>query len=222
MIYLIPTPIGNLEDITLRALRLLKEADLILAEDTRVSIKLLKYYGITTSLESFHMYNEHKKTPRVIEQLTKGMTIAVISDAGTPGVSDPGFLLVRSALEAKVEVQCLPGPTALIPALVQSGIPCDRFNFEGFLPPKKGRISRLEAMALETKTQVFYESPHKLIKLFDQMIPIFGANRKLAVVREISKLYESTFRGSIEEAISFFQDHSPKGEFVIVIEGVKK
>ena len=222
MIYLIPTPIGNLEDITLRALRLLKEADLILAEDTRVSIKLLKHYGITTSLESFHMYNEHKKTPRVIKQLTKGMTIAVISDAGTPGVSDPGFLLVRSALEAKVEVQCLPGPTALIPALVQSGIPCDRFNFEGFLPPKKGRISRLEAMALETKTQVFYESPHKLIKLFDQMILIFGGDRKLAVVREISKLYESTFRGSIDEAISFFKDHSPKGEFVIVIEGVKK
>jgi 16S rRNA (cytidine1402-2'-O)-methyltransferase len=219
---LIPTPIGNLEDITLRAIRLLKESDLILAEDTRVSIKLLKHYGITTYLESFHMYNEHKKIPRVIEQLTKGMTISVISDAGTPGVSDPGFLLVRSALEAKVEVQCLPGPTALIPALVQSGIPCDRFNFEGFLPPKKGRISRLKVMALESKTQVFYESPHKLIKLFDQMIPLFGRDRKLAVVREISKLYESTFRGSIEEAISFFQDHSPKGEFVIVIEGVKK
>jgi 16S rRNA (cytidine1402-2'-O)-methyltransferase len=222
LIYLIPTPIGNLEDITLRAIRLLKESDLILAEDTRVSIKLLKHYGITTSLESFHMYNEHKKTPRVIEQLTKGMTISVISDAGTPGVSDPGFLLVRSALEANFEIQCLPGATALIPALVQSGIPCDRFNFEGFLPPKKGRISRLKVMALESKTQVFYESPHKLIKLFDQMIPLFGGDRKLAVVREISKLYESTFRGSIEEAISFFQNHSPKGEFVIVIEGVKK
>lgn len=222
LIYLIPTPIGNLEDITLRALRLLKEADLILAEDTRVSIKLLKHYGITTPLKSFHMYNEHKKTPQIIEQLIRGITIAVISDAGTPGVSDPGFLLVRSALEANIEVQCLPGPTALIPALVQSGIPCDRFNFEGFLPPKKGRISRLETMALESKTIIFYESPHKLIKLFDQMIPIFGGDRKLAVVREISKLYESTFRGSLKEAILFFQDHSPKGEFVIVVEGVKK
>ncbi len=221
MIYLIPTPIGNLEDITFRALRVLKEVDLILAEDTRVSIKLLKHYGINTPFESFHMHNEHQKAPKIIKQLTGGMTIAVISDAGTPGISDPGFLLVRSALEAKVEVQCLPGPTALIPALVQSGIPCDRFNFEGFLPPKKGRKSRLEYMALETKTLVFYESPHKLIKLFDQMIPLFGGERKLAVVREISKLYESTFRGSLEGAKSFFQENTPKGEFVVVVEGVK-
>ena len=221
MIYLIPTPIGNLEDITLRALRILSEVDLILAEDTRVSKKLLKHYSITTPLESFHMYNEHQKAPKVIKRLRKGITIAVITDAGTPGVSDPGFLLVRSALEANFEPQCLPGPTALIPALVQSGIPFDRFIFEGFLPPKKGRIKYLERMALEFKTQVFYESPHKLIKLFDQMIPFFGPNRKLAVVREISKLYESTFRGSLKDAKIFFQSNSPKGEFVIVVEGSK-
>ncbi len=221
MIYLIPTPIGNLEDITLRALRILSEVDLILAEDTRVSKKLLKHYNITTHLESFHMYNEHQKAPKVIERLRQGISIAVITDAGTPGVSDPGFLLVRSALEADYEVQCLPGPTALIPALVQSGIPCDRFIFEGFLPSKKGRIKYLERMAQELKTQVFYESPHKLIKLLDQMIPIFGPNRKLAVVKEISKLYESTFRGSLKNAKVFFQSNKPKGEFVIVVEGAK-
>lgn len=221
MIYLIPTPIGNLEDITLRAVRLLKEADLILVEDTRVSIKLLQHYEITTPIESFHMHNEHHKAPKIIEQLQRGKTLAVISDAGTPGISDPGFLLVRMALEAGIEVQCLPGPTALIPALVQSGIPCDRFIFEGFLPPKKGRISRLESMALQTKTIVFYESPHKLIKVLDQMIPLFGGTRKLAVVRELSKLYESTFRGTLTEAKAFFEDQTPKGEFVIVVEGNK-
>ncbi|MEO2099326.1 MAG: 16S rRNA (cytidine(1402)-2'-O)-methyltransferase [Flavobacteriaceae bacterium] len=221
MIYLIPTPIGNLEDITLRAVRLLKEADLILVEDTRVSIKLLQHYEITTPIESFHMHNEHHKAPKIIEQLQGGKTLAVISDAGTPGISDPGFLLVRMALEAGIEVQCLPGPTALIPALVQSGIPCDRFIFEGFLPPKKGRISRLESMALQTKTIVFYESPHKLIKVLDQMIPLFGGTRKLAVVRELSKLYESTFRGTLTEAKAFFEAQTPKGEFVIVVEGNK-
>lgn len=221
MIYLIPTPIGNLEDITLRAVRLLKEADLILVEDTRVSIKLLQHYEITTPIESFHMHNEHHKSPKIIEQLQGGKTLAVISDAGTPGISDPGFLLVRMALEAGIEVQCLPGPTALIPALVQSGIPCDRFIFEGFLPPKKGRISRLESMALQTKTIVFYESPHKLIKVLDQMIPLFGGTRKLAVVRELSKLYESTFRGTLTEAKAFFEAQTPKGEFVIVVEGNK-
>lgn len=222
MIYLIPTPIGNLEDITLRALKILKEVDLILAEDTRVSIKLLKHYDITTPYESFHMHNEHQKVSKIIKQIKVGLTVALISDAGTPGISDPGFLLVRTALEAKLEVQCLPGPTALIPALVQSGIPTDRFVFEGFLPPKKGRKSRLESMALETKTLVFYESPHKLIKLLDEMIPIFGGDRNIAIAREISKLYESTFRGSLKAAKSYFQENSPKGEFVIVVEGVKK
>jgi 16S rRNA (cytidine1402-2'-O)-methyltransferase len=222
VIYLIPTPIGNLEDITLRAIRLLKEVDLILAEDTRVSIKLLKHFAIGTPLQSFHMHNEHKKVETVVEQLKNGKTVALISDAGTPGISDPGFLLVREALKEGVEVQCLPGPTALIPALVQSGIPCDRFVFEGFLPPKKGRQTRLEQMALETRTQVFYESPHKLLKTLEQLVTFFGANRSIAVVREISKLYESTFRGSAQEGLDFFEVHPPKGEFVIVIEGVKK
>ena len=222
MIYLIPTPIGNLEDITLRAIRLLKEVDLILAEDTRVSIKLLKHFAIGTPLQSFHMHNEHKKVETVVEQLKNGKTVALISDAGTPGISDPGFLLVREALKEGVEVQCLPGPTALIPALVQSGIPCERFVFEGFLPPKKGRQTRLEQMALETRTQVFYESPHKLLKTLEQLVTFFGANRSIAVVREISKLYESTFRGSAQEGLDFFEVHPPKGEFVIVIEGVKK
>ena len=222
MIYLIPTPIGNLEDITLRAIRLLKKVDLILAEDTRVSIKLLKHFEIGTPLQSFHMHNEHKKVEKVVEQLKNGKTVALISDAGTPGISDPGFLLVREALKEGVEVQCLPGPTALIPALVQSGIPCERFVFEGFLPPKKGRQTRLEQMALETRTQVFYESPHKLLKTLEQLVTYFGADRSVAVVREISKLYESTFRGSAQEGLDFFEAHPPKGEFVIVVEGVKK
>ena len=222
MIYLIPTPIGNLEDITLRAIRLLKKVDLILAEDTRVSIKLLKHFEIGTPLQSFHMHNEHKKVETVVEQLKNGKTVALISDAGTPGISDPGFLLVREALKEGVEVQCLPGPTALIPALVQSGIPCERFVFEGFLPPKKGRQTRLEQMALETRTQVFYESPHKLLKTLEQLVTYFGADRSIAVVREISKLYESTFRGSAQEGLDFFEAHPPKGEFVIVVEGVKK
>jgi 16S rRNA (cytidine1402-2'-O)-methyltransferase len=222
VIYLIPTPIGNLEDITLRAIRLLKEVDLILAEDTRVSIKLLKHFAIGTPLQSFHMHNEHKKVETVVEQLKNGKTVALISDAGTPGISDPGFLLVREALKEGVEVQCLPGPTALIPALVQSGIPCERFVFEGFLPPKKGRQTRLEQMALETRTQVFYESPHKLIKTLEQLVTYFGADRSIAVVREISKLYESTFRGNAQEGLDFFEAHPPKGEFVIVVEGIKK
>ena len=222
MIYLIPTPIGNLEDITLRAIRLLKEVDLILAEDTRVSIKLLKHFAIGTPLQSFHMHNEHKKVETVVEQLKNGKTVALISDAGTPGISDPGFLLVREALKEGVEVQCLPGPTALIPALVQSGIPCERFVFEGFLPPKKGRQTRLEQMAIETRTQVFYESPHKLLKTLEQLVTYFGADRSIAVVREISKLYESTFRGTAQEGLDFFEAHPPKGEFVIVVEGVKK
>ena len=222
MIYLIPTPIGNLEDITLRAIRLLKEVDLILAEDTRVSIKLLKHFEIGTPLQSFHMHNEHKKVEKVVEQLKNGKTVALISDAGTPGISDPGFLLVREALKEGVEVQCLPGPTALIPALVQSGIPCERFVFEGFLPPKKGRQTRLEQMAIETRTQVFYESPHKLLKTLEQLVTYFGADRSIAVVREISKLYESTFRGNAQEGLDFFEAHPPKGEFVIVVEGIKK
>ena len=222
MIYLIPTPIGNLEDITLRALRLLKEVDLILAEDTRVSAKLMHHYEITTPLQSFHMHNEHKKTESVLQQLSSDKDIALISDAGTPGISDPGFLLVREALKAGFKVQCLPGATALIPALVQSGIPCDRFVFEGFLPPKKGRQTRLEKMADEERTQVFYESPHKLLKTLGQMMPLFGGQRHLAVIRELTKRYETHFRGSLQEAVVYFEQHPPKGEFVIVIEGNKR
>ena len=218
---MIPTPIGNLEDITLRAIRLLKEVDLILVEDTRVSSKLLKNFKIVTPYQSFHMHNEHKKVKSILNQIKGGKRVALISDAGTPGISDPGFLIVREAIKEGIEVQCLPGPTALIPALVQSGIPCERFIFEGFLPPKKGRQTRLEQMAREVRTQVFYESPHKLLKTLEQLVSYFGADRTIAVIREISKLYESTFRGTAEEAHRFFQTHPQKGEFVIVIEGKK-
>lgn len=221
MIYLIPTPIGNLEDMTLRGIRLMKEVDLILAEDTRTSQKLLNHYEIKTSMQSFHMHNEHKKVAQVIQEVLRGKTIALISDAGTPGISDPGYLLVHEALKQGVKVECLPGPTALIPALVQSGLPSDRFVFEGFLPPKKGRQGRLKQMAEESRTTVFYESPHKIIKTLGQMLPYFGPQRKLAVVRELSKKFESNFRGSLEEAVHFFEEHSPKGEFVIVVEGTK-
>ena len=221
MIYLIPTPIGNLEDMTLRGIRLLKEVDLILAEDTRTSQKLLNHYEIKTSMQSFHMHNEHKKVAQVIQEVLRGKTIALISDAGTPGISDPGYLLVHEALKEGVKVECLPGPTALIPALVQSGLPSDRFVFEGFLPPKKGRQGRLKQMAEESRTTVFYESPHKIIKTLGQMLPYFGSERKLAVVRELSKKFESNFRGSVEEALHFFEEHPPKGEFVIVVEGTK-
>ena len=206
---------------TLRGIRLLKEVDLILAEDTRTSLKLLNHYEIKTSMQSFHMHNEHKKVAQVIQEVLRGKTIALISDAGTPGISDPGYLLVHEALKQGVKVECLPGPTALIPALVQSGLPSDRFVFEGFLPPKKGRQGRLKQMAEESRTTVFYESPHKIIKTLGQMLPYFGPQRKLAVVRELSKKFESNFRGSLEEAVHFFEEHPPKGEFVIVVEGTK-
>lgn len=206
---------------TLRGIRLLKEVDLIFAEDTRTSQKLLNHYEIKTSMQSFHMHNEHKKVAQVIQEVLRGKTIALISDAGTPGISDPGYLLVHEALKQGVKVECLPGPTALIPALVQSGLPSDRFVFEGFLPPKKGRQGRLKQMAQESRTTVFYESPHKIIKTLGQMLPYFGPERKLAVVRELSKKFESNFRGSLEEAVHFFEEHPPKGEFVIVVEGTK-
>ena len=221
LIYLIPTPIGNLEDMTFRGIRLLKEVDFILAEDTRTSQKLLKHYAIETPMQSFHMHNEHKKVSQIVAEVLRGKTIALISDAGTPGISDPGYLLVHEALKEGIEVQCLPGATALIPALVQSGLAADRFIFEGFLPPKKGRQGRLEKMAEEPRTLVFYESPHKLIKTLGQMIPYFGSQRKLAVVREISKKFESNFRGSLENALAFFEQNPPKGEFVVVVEGKK-
>ncbi|MDG1763448.1 MAG: 16S rRNA (cytidine(1402)-2'-O)-methyltransferase [Flavobacteriaceae bacterium] len=221
MIYLIPTPIGNLEDITLRAIRMLKEVDLILAEDTRTIQKLLKHYGIQTPMQSFHMHNEHKKAPQLVKDVLHGKHIALISDAGTPGISDPGYLLVREALKEGIEVQCLPGATALIPALVQSGLPADRFIFEGFLPPKKGRQSRLIKMAEEPRTLVFYESPHKLLKTLTQMIPYFGPYREVAIVREISKKFESNYRGNLKAALDFFERNPPKGEFVVVVEGKK-
>ena len=220
MLYIIPTPIGNLEDITLRSLRILKDSDLILAEDTRVSIKLLKNYNIKTPMESFHTYNEHIRLKKYLEYLKKDKIISVVSDAGTPGISDPGYLLVRNALENEIKVSCLPGPTALIPALVQSGLPCDRFIFEGFLPTKKGRLNKLNQMASESKTTVFYESPHRLLKLIHQMKTIFGGNRKIAIVREISKLHESTFTGTLEEAKLYFEGKKPKGEFVIIVDGI--
>lgn len=206
---------------TLRGIRLLKEVDLILAEDTRTSQKLLNHYKIKTSMQSFHMHNEHKKVAQVIQEVLRGKTIALISDAGTPGISDPGYLLVHEALKEGVKVECLPGPTALIPALVQSGLPSDRFVFEGFLPRKKGKQGRLKQMAEESRTTVFYESPHKIIKTLGQMLPYFGSERKLAVVRELSKKFESNFRGSVEEALHFFEEHPPKGEFVIIVEGTK-
>ena len=206
---------------TLRGIRLLKEVNLILAEDTRTSQKLLNHYEIKTSMQSFHMHNEHKKVAQVIQEVLRGKTIALISDAGTPGISDPGYLLVHEALKAGVKVECLPGPTALIPALVQSGLPSDRFVFEGFLPPKKGRQSRLKQMAEASRTTVFYESPHKIVKTLGQMLPYFGSKRKLSVARELSKKFESNFIGSLEEALHFFEEHPPKGEFVVVVEGTK-
>ena len=221
MIYLIPTPIGNLEDITFRAIRLLKEVDLILAEDTRTSQKLLNHYEIKTPMQSFHMHNEHKKVLQFVSQALHGKIIALISDAGTPGISDPGYLLVNKAIREGIEVKCLPGATALIPAVVQSGLPADRFIFEGFLPQKKGRQSRLTKMSKEARTLVFYESPHKLVKTLEEMIIHFGSERNLVVVREISKKFESTFRGNLDNALEFFEKNSPKGEFVVVVEGKK-
>ena len=220
-LFLVPTPIGNLEDITLRAIRILKESDLILAEDTRTSGKLLKHLGVATPMQSYHMHNEHKMLDRVLEKLKLGSQIALISDAGTPGISDPGFLLVRACVESEIPTECLPGSTALIPALVQSGFPSDRFIFEGFLPPKKGRQTRLKQWAEESKTIVFYESPHKMSKTLLQLKTFLGGHRKIAVSRELSKMFEETVRGTVDEVIEHFENKAPKGEFVVVIEGHK-
>jgi 16S rRNA (cytidine1402-2'-O)-methyltransferase len=216
---IVPTPIGNLGDITLRALEVLKGVDLILAEDTRTSGKLLKHYQIDTPMRAYHMHNEHRLLEGLIRELSSGASWALISDAGTPGISDPGFLLVRACLEAGVAIECLPGPTALIPALVGSGFPTDRFVFEGFLPPKKGRQTRLKELATETRTIVFYESPHKLVKTLDQFCEVFGPDRSIAVSRELTKLYEETIRGSLQEVLAHFEAHPPRGEFVIVVSG---
>ena len=221
-LFLVPTPIGNLGDMTFRAVETLNTADLILAEDTRVSSKLLKYYNIHKPLVSFHMYNEHRRLSEVISKLKSGLTIAVISDAGTPGISDPGFLLVREAIMNDIEVNCLPGPTALIPALIQSGLSAERFVFEGFLPLKKGRNKRLENLMDEPRTIIFYESPHKILKTLNQLIDFFGPERAVSVSRELSKIYEETFRGSLSEAADHFFHHAPKGEFVICLLGSQK
>lgn len=219
MLYLVPTPVGNLEDITLRALKVLREADLILAEDTRTSGLLMKHFDIHRPMLSYHKFNEHQTVARIVERLLAGETIAVVSDAGTPGISDPGFLVAREAAKAGVEVSCLPGATAFVPALVASALPCDRFCFEGFLPQKKGRQTRLKELADEGRTMVFYESPHRVTKALQQMAEVFGEDRPVAVCREISKLHEEVFRGSLSDAIAHFAEHEPRGEFAIVVAG---
>jgi len=221
-LYLVPTPVGNLEDITLRAIRILKEVDLVLAEDTRTSKVLLNHFDIQTQLQSYHMHNEHQLVDRLVEKIKAGLSVALISDAGTPGISDPGFLLVRACLKTGVETECLPGATAFVPALVQSGLPCDRFVFEGFLPVKKGRQSRLEALKNETRTMVFYESPHKLLKSLSDFVNHFGAERQISVSREISKKFEETRRGTLVELHDYFLQKPPKGEFVLVLAGFSK
>ncbi|RPD96771.1 16S rRNA (cytidine(1402)-2'-O)-methyltransferase [Aureibaculum marinum] len=220
-LYIVPTPIGNLEDITLRAIHTLKEVDTILAEDTRTSGKLLKYFNIETPMQSHHMHNEHKMVSRLVERLKSGESIALISDAGTPAISDPGFLLTRACVENNIEVECLPGATAFVPALVNSGLPNDKFVFEGFLPIKKGRQTRLELLAEEPRTIIFYESPHKLIKTLTQFVQYFGETRRISVSRELTKLYEETIRGTLKEVLIHFENKPPKGEFVLVVEGKK-
>lgn len=219
MLYIVPTPVGNLDDITLRALKVLREADLILAEDTRTSGQLLKHFDIKRPMQSYHKFNEHQTVERIVERLLAGEQVAVVSDAGTPGISDPGFLVAREAIRAGVEVTCLPGATALVPALVGSGLPCDKFCFEGFLPQKKGRQTRLQQLAAEPRTMVFYESPHRVVKALQQFAEVFGPDRPAAACREISKLHEEYVRGTLAELLAHFNDHEPRGEFVIVVGG---
>lgn len=218
-LYLVPTPIGNLEDITLRALRILKEADAIMAEDTRQSIKLLKHYEIDKPLMPYHMHNEHKELSRFIDLLHSGKTLALISDAGTPAISDPGFLMVRECLKENIEVDCLPGATAFVPALVKSGLPSDSFCFEGFLPEKKGRQTMLKKLAEEERTIIIYESPYRLVKSLNQFKEYFGADRQVSVSRELSKMFEETKNGSLEELAAYYESKPPKGEIVMVIAG---
>jgi 16S rRNA (cytidine1402-2'-O)-methyltransferase len=218
-LYLVPTPIGNLKDMTFRAVEVLSAVNLILAEDTRTSGKLLKHFKIMTPMQSHHMHNEHKTVTHLIEKLKSGLSIAVISDAGTPAISDPGFLLVRACVENGIEVDCLPGATAFVPALVNSGLPNDKFVFEGFLPVKKGRQTRLLVLAEETRTVIFYESPHKLIKTLGHFCEYFGEDRLVSVSREITKLYEETIRGTAKEVLEHYSNKPPKGEIVIVVDG---
>lgn len=220
-LYLVPTPIGNLKDITLRALEILKNVDLILAEDTRTTGKLLKHYDITTKQKSYHIHNEHKQIDMLVERLVGGEQFALVSDAGTPGISDPGFLLTRAVVEAGLEIECLPGATAFVPALIKSGLPSDRFVFEGFLPAKKGRKTKLEILAEEERTVILYESPHRLKKALSQIVEYFGAERKISVSRELTKIFEETQSGSAEKVKEYFNQKEIKGEIVIVIDGKK-
>ncbi|REE83768.1 16S rRNA (cytidine1402-2'-O)-methyltransferase [Lutibacter oceani] len=220
-LFLVPTPIGNLEDMTFRAVKVLKEVDLILAEDTRTSGKLLKHFEIATHMHSHHMHNEHKTVENIVKRIQNGENIALISDAGTPAISDPGFLLTRACIENDIEIECLPGATAFVPALVNSGLPNDKFVFEGFLPVKKGRQTRLTFLAEETRTMIFYESPHKLLKTLNNFAEYFGEDRPISVSRELTKLYEETIRGTVSDLIEHFTKKDPKGEFVVVAGGKK-
>ena len=218
-LYIVPTPVGNMEDMTFRAIRILKEADLILAEDTRTSGILLKHYEIKNTLLSHHKFNEHGTSAGIVNRLLAGENVALISDAGTPGISDPGYFLVREAVRAGVEVQCLPGATAFVPALVASGLPCDRFAFEGFLPQKKGRQTKLQSLVGEERTMIFYESPYRLLKTLQQFAEVYGEERQVSVCREISKIHEESVRGSLAEVIAHFKEKEPKGEIVIILAG---
>ncbi|CAG4991742.1 Ribosomal RNA small subunit methyltransferase I [Dyadobacter sp. CECT 9275] len=218
-LYIVPTPIGNLEDITLRAINVLKTADVVLAEDTRTSGNLLKHLGISKPMLSYHIHNEHQTVARVVERIKKGETMALVSDAGTPAVSDPGFLLVRECIKEGITVECLPGPTAFVPALVNSGLPSDRFTFEGFLPHKKGRQTRLQNLAEEERTMIFYESPHRLVKALQQFSEYFGADRQVCVSRELSKIFEENTRGTLQEVSEFYASKTVKGEIVIILSG---
>ena len=220
-LYIVPTPVGNLEDMTYRAVQVLREADLVLAEDTRTSSVLLHHYGIQARLQSHHKFNEHQTAQLIKERILGGLNVALISDAGTPGISDPGFLLVRTCAEEGIEVQTLPGATACIPALVSSGLPCDRFCFEGFLPQKKGRQTLLQQLSAETRTMVFYESPYRLVKTLEQLAEHFGGERRCSVAREISKVHEEHRRGTLQEVAAWFREHEPKGEIVIVVAGAE-
>ena len=220
-LYVIPTPIGNLDDITIRAIKTLEFVDIILCEDTRRSQKLLSHLGIKSKLKSHHKFNEHKQVNNIVNKIKSGINIGVISDAGTPGISDPGFLLVRSCLNSNIDIECLPGPTALIPALIISGLPMEKFVFEGFLPTKKGRKTKLQNLSIETRTMIFYESPHKLTKTLIDFQNIFGSERNISVSREITKMYEHTLRGKIDDILGKLQNKKNKGEFVIVVDGKK-
>ena len=217
--FLVPTPIGNLEDITLRALRILKDVDVVLAEDTRNTSNLLKFYEINNTLKSYHSYNEHKIQQQIVNLLKEGSKMALVTDAGTPGISDPGYLIVKACLLNDIEIECLPGPTAFVPALIKSGLPADRFIFEGFLPHKKGRKKRLDSLINEKRTMIFYESPYRIIKTLNDFISYFGASRKASVSRELTKKYEETVNGDLESVIQHFEEEKIRGEFVIILQG---